>query len=71
MVELLTWGIVIFFLAVSQFIAMLMVRRFDKFCNKIKAKFAPRPQAPETEVKKTSTVIMEDISSDIPHSDDI
>ena len=68
--------ILVLFMAVVQFIAMLMVRRFDRFYNKIKSKLlsfhhAPERKREEQEKKKTSSVIMDDISTDDPPLDDI
>lgn len=68
--------ILILFMAVVQFIANLMVRRFERFCQKIKSKLVAFHQAPEREreeqqKKKYSIVTMEDISADVPPLDDI
>jgi flagellar basal body-associated protein FliL len=76
MSDILLIIILVLFMAVVQFIAMLMVRRFDRFCNKIKSKFLAFHHAPERklegqEKKKASSVIMDDISSDVPPLDDI
>ena len=72
MSDILLIIILVLFMAVVQFIAMLMVRRFDRFCNKIKSKLlafyhAPERKREEQEKKKTSSVI----SSDVPPLDDI
>lgn len=76
MSDLIIIVILILFMAVVQFIANLMVRRFERFCQKIKAKLIAFHQAPEREreereKKKASTVTMEDISADVPPLDDI
>lgn len=75
MSDLIVILILILFMSVVQFIAILLVRRFESFCNRIKAKLISFHRAPELErekpVKKTSTVTMEDISADVPPLDDI
>lgn len=67
--------ILVLFMAVVQFIAILMVRRFDRFCSKIKAKFLSFHNAPERKLEEQknnkSSIIMEDISTDVPPLDDI
>lgn len=75
MSDLIIIIILILFMSVVQFIAMLMVRRFESFCNRIKAKLISFHRAPELErekrEQKASTVTMEDISADVPPLDDI
>lgn len=75
MSDILLIIILVLFMAVVQFIAMLMVRRFDRFCNKIKSKFLAFHHAPERkreeQENKKSSVIMDDISTDVPPLDDI
>lgn len=75
MSDLIIIVLLILFMSVVQFIAILMVRRFDRFCNKVKAKLVSFHRAPELErekqEKKASTVTMEDISADVPQLDDI
>lgn len=68
--------ILVLFMAVVQFIAMLMVRRFDRLCRNIKSKLisfhhAPEREREEQDKKNASTVTMEDISADVPPLDDI
>lgn len=75
MSDILLIIILVLFMSVVQFIAMLMVRRFDRFCNKIKSKFLAFHHAPERkreeQENKKSSVIMDDISTDVPPLDDI
>lgn len=76
MSDLIIIVILILFMAVVQFIANLMVRRFERFCQKVKSKLIAFHQAPEREReeqqnKKASTVTMDDISADVPPLDDI
>lgn len=76
MSDLIIIVILILFMAVVQFIANIMVRRFESFCRNIKSKLIAFHQAPELEreernKKKVSTVTMEDISADVPPLDDI
>lgn len=76
MSDLIIILILVLFMAVVQFIAILMVRRFDRFCIKVKAKLlafhnAPERDRAEQEKKKASTITMEDISADVPPLDDI
>lgn len=76
MSDLIIIVILILFMAVVQFIANLMVRRFERFCQKIKSKLIAFHQAPELERDKrdkttSSTITMEDISTDVPPLDDI
>lgn len=76
MSDLIIIVILVLFMAVVQFIAILMVRRFDRFCSKVKAKLsafhnAPERERAEHEKKNASTITMEDISADVPPLDDI
>lgn len=76
MSDLIIIVILILFMAVVQFIANIMVRRFERFCQKIKSKFIEFHQAPEREreereKKNASMVTMDDISADVPPLDDI
>lgn len=75
MSDLVVILILILFMSVVQFIAILMVRRFERFCGKIKAKIISFHRAPEQKLeehgKTASTVTMEDISASVPPLDDI
>lgn len=76
MSDLIILAILVLFMAIVNFISILMVRRFDRFCNKIKAKLISFHRAPELELeeresKKASTVTMDDISASVPPLDDI
>jgi hypothetical protein len=74
--NLLALLILVLFMAFTQFLGMIIYKRFEKLCEKIKNHFSHRAvqnnnciageQGTPTPKKP---VLMEDISSDIPHAD--